>query len=101
MTRWLSPSKPMSHASTAVSYRPDIDGLRAIAILAVVSFHAAAATLPGGFVGVDVFFVISGFLITRLIVHDLRNNQFSVARFYVRTWNAAHKRNTLMLKRYR
>ena len=62
-------------------YRPDIDGLRAIAVLAVVFFHAGFAGFAGGFVGVDVFFVISGFLITKLIVDDPR---FSLLAFYQR-----------------
>ena len=65
-------------------YRPDIDGLRAIAILFVLIFHAAPATLPGGFIGVDIFFVISGFLITRMIVVDLARQSFSFLAFYGR-----------------
>jgi peptidoglycan/LPS O-acetylase OafA/YrhL len=64
-----------------MGYRPDIDGLRAIAVLAVVLFHAGFSALGGGFVGVDVFFVISGFLITKLIVDDPR---FSLLAFYQR-----------------
>jgi peptidoglycan/LPS O-acetylase OafA/YrhL len=66
------------------SYRPDIDGLRAVAVLAVVIFHAFPAWLPGGFVGVDVFFVISGYLITGIIAVEIQRDQFSVARFYSR-----------------
>ena len=62
-------------------YRPDVDGLRAVAVLAVVLFHAGFAGFGGGFVGVDVFFVISGFLITRLIVDD---PNFSLLAFYQR-----------------
>ena len=65
-------------------YRPDIDGLRAIAVMSVVVFHAFPTFLPGGFVGVDIFFVISGFLITRIIVNDLNNGQFSFGNFYSR-----------------
>lgn len=57
------------------SYRLDIDGLRAIAVAAVVFFHVDPAWLPGGFVGVDIFFVISGFLITSKIVEDYAFNQ--------------------------
>jgi peptidoglycan/LPS O-acetylase OafA/YrhL len=65
-------------------YRPDIDGLRAIAILSVVTFHAAPGRLPSGFIGVDVFFVISGFLITSIIVGGLSHDRFSFIEFYVR-----------------
>lgn len=66
------------------SYRADIDGLRAIAVLLVVIFHAFPKALPGGFVGVDVFFVISGFLITELIAREAITRQFSLLRFYGR-----------------
>ena len=66
-------------------YRADIDGLRAIAVLAVVAFHSGFERLaPGGFVGVDIFFVISGFLITKIIYHDIDRKTYSVARFYTR-----------------
>ena len=65
-------------------YRPDIDGLRAIAVLLVVGFHAFPNAVPGGFVGVDVFFVISGFLITSLIAQELGEGRFSLLRFYGR-----------------
>ncbi len=64
-------------------YRPDIDGLRALAVMAVIVYHVAPNRLPGGFVGVDVFFVISGFLITRLLVEQLAADRFSFIRFYV------------------
>jgi peptidoglycan/LPS O-acetylase OafA/YrhL len=66
------------------SYRPDIDGLRAVAILAVVFYHYGFWQFPGGFVGVDVFFVISGFLITRLIGGSLERHRFSLREFYER-----------------
>ena len=72
--------QPRSHAG----YRRDIDGLRAIAVLAVLVFHAFPAHLNGGFVGVDVFFVISGFLITKVIIGALESGSFSVADFYAR-----------------
>ncbi len=74
----------LTAATAPHAYRPDIDGLRAIAVLAVVLFHAFPAALPGGFVGVDVFFVISGYLITGLILDDLGAGRFSVWRFYQR-----------------
>lgn len=63
-------------------YRPDIDGLRAVAILAVVFYHAFPTVLSGGFVGVDVFFVISGFLISRIIFKSLNRGEFGFAHFY-------------------
>jgi peptidoglycan/LPS O-acetylase OafA/YrhL len=65
-------------------YRADIDGLRAVAIVPVVLFHAGLPGFGGGFVGVDVFFVISGFLITQLLLHDLETGRFSIANFYER-----------------
>lgn len=65
-------------------YRPDIDGLRAVAILAVVGFHAFPAALPGGFIGVDIFFVISGYLISTIIFSNLANDKFSFREFYAR-----------------
>lgn len=65
-------------------YRPDIDGLRAIAVLSVVAFHAFPGRLPGGFIGVDIFFVISGFLITTIIFENLENKTFSFLDFYSR-----------------
>lgn len=65
-------------------YRPDIDGLRAFAILAVVIFHAFPTLLSGGFVGVDVFFVISGYLISSIIFKNLQSDTFSFYDFYIR-----------------
>jgi peptidoglycan/LPS O-acetylase OafA/YrhL len=65
-------------------YRPEIDGLRAVAVVPVVLYHAGFAGFGGGFLGVDVFFVISGYLITRLIDAEIRRGDFSVVRFYER-----------------
>ncbi len=73
-----------SRPTGAPRYRPDIDGLRALAVLAVVAFHYDVPGLAGGYVGVDVFFVISGYLITRLIVRSLDEGRFSVRDFYER-----------------
>lgn len=66
------------------SYRADIDGLRAVAVLAILLFHVDPNILPGGYIGVDVFFVISGFLITRNIAESLDAGTFSFADFYTR-----------------
>jgi peptidoglycan/LPS O-acetylase OafA/YrhL len=68
----------------ATAYRPDIDGLRAVAVIAVVLHHLLPKSLTGGYVGVDVFFVISGFLITRIIANEIRSGTFSYADFYER-----------------
>ncbi|HEX7889238.1 MAG TPA: acyltransferase family protein [Ramlibacter sp.] len=65
-------------------YRPDIDGLRAVAVLSVVGFHAFPRWVQGGFIGVDVFFVISGFLISTILFQALENGSFSFAEFYAR-----------------
>lgn len=65
-------------------YSPPIDGIRAISILAVLLFHVAPQALTGGFTGVDVFFVLSGFLITSIVLHDMRAGAFSMREFYLR-----------------
>lgn len=69
---------------TTHCYRADIDGLRALAVLSVVIFHAFPAWLPGGFVGVDIFFVISGYLITGIITGEIQHGQFTLTQFYAR-----------------
>ena len=68
---------------TRIAYRPDVDGLRAVAVLSVLFYHAGLC-LPGGYVGVDVFFVISGYLITKLILKDVGQGAFSLADFWER-----------------
>lgn len=67
-----------------IQYRPDIDGLRAIAVVAVVLNHLNPGYLPGGYIGVDIFFVISGYLITRIISKEISNGEFTFQRFYIR-----------------
>jgi len=68
----------------SLKYRSDIQGLRAIAVVSVVLFHTRLDMLPGGFVGVDIFFVISGFLITQLIVGECGQGSFTLRSFYIR-----------------
>ncbi|HEM7400249.1 TPA: acyltransferase [Citrobacter farmeri] len=68
-------------------YRKDIDGLRALAVVPVVLFHAFPALLPGGFVGVDIFFVISGFLISSIIIKSTADGTFTYKDFYIRRIN--------------
>jgi peptidoglycan/LPS O-acetylase OafA/YrhL len=69
---------------THIAYRQDIDGLRAVAVIAVVLFHAFPSFLKGGFIGVDIFFVISGFLISSILIRELKADAFSIAKFYAR-----------------
>ena len=69
---------------SGLNYRRDIDGLRTVAVIPVILFHAGIASMAGGFVGVDVFFVISGFLITSIIARELDTGDFSILRFYER-----------------
>ena len=75
---------PKSSSIVGVGYRPDIDGLRAVAVILVVAFHAFPKVLRSGFIGVDIFFVISGFLITSIIITDLAKGSFSLPAFYAR-----------------
>ncbi len=67
-----------------MTYRSDIDGMRCLAVSSVFLFHLNEKLFPGGFTGVDIFFVISGFLITRIIVSEVKNSSFSMTRFYAR-----------------
>ena len=67
-----------------MKYRREIDGLRALAIIPIILYHAGIKIFSGGYVGVDIFFVVSGYLITSIILTDLENKNFSIARFYER-----------------
>lgn len=80
----LTSNPAIERPHDALAYRADIDGLRAIAVLAVIIFHAKIGIFPGGFVGVDVFFVISGYLIASIILKEEEKDSFSLARFYER-----------------
>ena len=80
-TSWGAPQRA---GATIDHYRADIDGLRAIAVALVVVFHAFPNVLPGGFIGVDVFFVVSGFLITRQILSEQAGQRFTITSFYER-----------------
>src|SRR3954452_13532684 len=77
------PDGPLLSLPSA-QYRPDVDGLRAIAVMLVLNFPAFPAAMPGGFIGVDVFFVIYGFLITGVIAREMQQKRFSLATFYLR-----------------
>jgi peptidoglycan/LPS O-acetylase OafA/YrhL len=79
-----SESPDRSKTASHLDYRPDIDGLRAIAVLAVVGFHAFPTWVPGGFVGVDVFFVISGYLISTILLTGMERGSFRFTQFYIR-----------------
>ena len=78
------PSAAGADAAAHAKYRPDIDGLRAVAVLPVLLFHLGFGLAPGGFVGVDIFFVISGYLITGLISAEMHEGTYSITKFYVR-----------------
>ncbi len=82
-SKWMRVSFE-SIASRSAKYRPDVDGLRAVAVLAVLFFHTGFAPFRGGFVGVDIFYVISGYLITSILSKDLSEGRFSLIAFYER-----------------
>src|SRR5450830_2138955 len=84
MSKISSQLPAAEHHLVHPKYRPDIDGLRAIAVLSVIIFHAFPSLLKGGFIGVDIFFVISGFLISTILFSSLEKDQFSFAEFYAR-----------------
>lgn len=75
---------PLVQSDNRHAYRPDVDGLRGIAVLAVVCYHAFPEWLSGGFIGVDVFFVISGYLITQILLTSVQRGQLSLTGFYIR-----------------
>src|SRR6185312_6521410 len=72
------------HRSGSTAYRPDIDGLRALAVAAVITYHTGVAHAGGGYVGVDVFFVISGYLIGSILYREVAEGRFSLLGFYER-----------------
>jgi len=76
--------RPRSPSHASADFRKDIDGLRAIAVLPVVLFHAGIPGFSGGFIGVDVFFVISGFLITGILLRSINEGNYSIRHFYER-----------------
>jgi peptidoglycan/LPS O-acetylase OafA/YrhL len=80
----LMPTPRADGGSSHLNYRPDVDGLRAVAVLLVVFYHLKTAKCTGGFIGVDTFFVISGYLIGSLIIADIDTGRFSLTNFYER-----------------
>ncbi|MBF0309337.1 MAG: acyltransferase [Magnetococcales bacterium] len=82
--RGLFRTTPYAEECPSLAYRPDIDGLRAIAVLAVVAYHAFPHRVEGGFVGVDIFFVISGYLISRILFSQIEEHRFRFSEFYKR-----------------
>ena len=80
-----------------MKYRAEIDGLRALAVVPVILFHAGFELFSGGFVGVDVFFVLSGYLITAIILADLNANRFSLKTFWMKRLRRLVPANYLLL----
>ncbi|MGG7444986.1 acyltransferase family protein [Kosakonia oryzendophytica] len=79
--KYMSSSRKTDNS---IRYRPEIDGIRAIAVVSVVLYHFFPHLVPGGFIGVDIFFVISGYLISSIILNKSKNNTFSILDFYAR-----------------
>ncbi len=73
-----------THTNNKLSYRSELGGLRAIAVLVVISYHAGFKFCPGGSVGMDMFFVLSGYLMTGIILRELQQNTFTIFKFYER-----------------
>ena len=69
---------------SSITYRPELDGLRAVAVIPVILFHLLPSAMPGGFIGVDIFFVISGFLITSIIIDEIHTEKFAFRNFWAR-----------------
>lgn len=91
VTLFAAPQAPLTHTlalrgteRTELQYRKEIDGLRAIAVFPVIFFHGNLFGMTGGYVGVDIFFVISGYLITTILIEEIEHNRFSVLNFYER-----------------
>ena len=82
-----------SYHNQAIAYRPEIDGLRAIAVLPVILFHAGFELFSGGYVGVDVFFVISGYLITSIILREMEQDKFSIVCVFWLKLDKVSRRN--------
>ncbi|KAF0713209.1 hypothetical protein As57867_004446, partial [Aphanomyces stellatus] len=82
-TKSSAPGKP-TPPQHSIAYRADIDGLRTVAVVPVLLFHAYPAAFPGGFVGVDIFFVISGYLISSILFREMALHKFTYANFYIR-----------------
>jgi peptidoglycan/LPS O-acetylase OafA/YrhL len=89
--------EPISMTNPNIKYRSDIDGLRALAVISVVIFHAFPTLVPGGFVGVDIFFVISGFLIGTILLKSIDRGTFSFSDFYARRIRRIFPALTLVL----
>ena len=83
MVKWIYKLTDISNIKR-IAFRQDINGLRAIAVLAVVFYHAELELFKGGWLGVDIFFVISGYLISNIIISELNEGTFSFKNFYLK-----------------